>query len=471
MNNLLVSILASTLGFVLPASTLFAQEHAPTPSAAAGMPESTPSNETTVTISTTPTPTTTTLLPSPLDFGIVNIGTSAAAIVTVTNNGTSNQTLSSPYFTITGSDDFTIPGVNTSFPTVQNPISESGRWINGLDAGLQWSNVQVLGGPDHVTGTTVNNPPPYNDSTAALTGTWPQDQTVCGVVYNAGFTATTPHHEIELRLNTAITANMITGYEFNLSVSSDGSQYAQIVRWNGPVNNFTPLASAQSPPGLHNGDTVFASRIGGTLTLTQNGNVLVTTSDSTYLAGSPGVGFWNRGSIGDYASFGFSSFGTNTCLDGTVLAANGGTCTFGVLFTPTVDASETATLTVLGTTVSLTGFGQPAPEVTVTPTTISFGRQKLNTTTPPQTVALVNNSAGTIELSSTPAVGPQSQFAISANTCGTAGSTIASGATCSVSVTFRPTSTGTKSGTLTFGYTGDTGSPLTVSLLGSGSHH
>ena len=117
---------------------------------------------------------------------------------------------------------------------------------------------------------------------------------------------------MELRLRTTITPHRITGYEFDYRVTSDGSQYIGIVRWNGPLNKFAYLTHDPCTvcgPGLHNGDTVKATAIGSTLTLYINGVNYVQVNDSTYTGGSPGIGFWNwGGKVDDNRNYGFTNF-------------------------------------------------------------------------------------------------------------------------------------------------------------------
>ena len=56
--------------------------------------------------------------------------------------------------------------------------------------------------------------------------------------------------EVEIRLNTTISAHSITGYECNYSTHTDGTQYSSIVRWNGPFENFTRIAGPCGNLGL-----------------------------------------------------------------------------------------------------------------------------------------------------------------------------------------------------------------------------
>jgi len=113
-----------------------------------------------------------------------------------------------------------------------------------------------------------------------------------------------------------ITAGNVTGYEFIYSMKNNGNQYAQLVRWNGPLGSFTQIAADSSvPAAIGTGDTLCASRSGGVLTFTRTPNgsttpsTLLTFNDSTYTNGAPGIGQYNKnGTLADNALYGFSSF-------------------------------------------------------------------------------------------------------------------------------------------------------------------
>ena len=116
------------------------------------------------------------------------------------------------------------------------------------------------------------------------------------------------YEEVELRLRTTITADSITGYEFNFRCIADGSQYAQIVRWNGALNDFTYVDS-RTGPGLHDGDVVMATAVGSTLTTYINGTAVFSATDATFAGGNPGVGFYNQdGTTSNNADYGFADF-------------------------------------------------------------------------------------------------------------------------------------------------------------------
>jgi hypothetical protein len=98
-------------------------------------------------------------------------------------------------------------------------------------------------------------------------------------------------------------------------------------------------------------------------------------------------------------------------------------------------------------------------------TAYNYGSQIVDTTSATFIFIVTNTGSANLVMSSE-ALTVGSQFAIVSNTCGT--NTITPAGSCAVGVTFTPTSTGTKSDTLTFT---DNASPTTqtVSLTGTGT--
>ena len=69
----------------------------------------------------------------------------------------------------------------TAFPGTANPISESGKWVNGGTAGGNfWGNIQTTPG----LAFGVSEPTQFGDPTAILTGAWSADQAAQAVVKN-----------------------------------------------------------------------------------------------------------------------------------------------------------------------------------------------------------------------------------------------------------------------------------------------
>lgn len=90
-----------------------------------------------------------------------------------------------------------------------------------------------------------------------------------------------------------------------------GTTYIEIVRWNGPVGNFTYVKQTTGT-GCVEGDVLSASISGSNISVFKNGVLFTTGTDSTYASGGPGIGFysWPDSNVTGY---GFSSF---TATDG-----------------------------------------------------------------------------------------------------------------------------------------------------------
>ena len=100
------------------------------------------------------------------------------------------------------------------------------------------------------------------------------------------------------------------------------------------------------------------------------------------------------------------------------------------------------------------------PLVTLSPGSLTFNSQVVNTTSPSQLVTLSNNQTTGLNISGISASGDFAQT----NNCG---SSLAAGATCAITVTFTPTVTGARSGTITVTDSA-TNSPQITSLAGTG---
>jgi hypothetical protein len=199
----------------------------------------------------------------------------------------------------------------TTFPLTANPISESGRWINGQAVGLDWKDVRTT--PGLASGLNSSTGV-YDDSTALLTGTWGPNQTVIAAVRSVNQKSGNVYEEVEIRLRSAITAHVNTGYEVLFRCNHDGTRYTDIVRWNGPLGNFTSLSHVTSFPGIFDGDVVKATIVGNVITAYVNGVQVNQTADSRYANGNPGMGFFvDGGPVSLNSDFGFTSF---TASDG-----------------------------------------------------------------------------------------------------------------------------------------------------------
>jgi hypothetical protein len=108
-----------------------------------------------------------------------------------------------------------------------------------------------------------------------------------------------------------------------------------------------------------------------------------------------------------------------------------------------------------------TSGGGGTATLAASPTSLTFASQTVGTTSGAQTVTVHNSGTAAAIVSSVAVTGDFHQT----NTCGTS---IAAGASCSVSVTFSPTAAGTRTGSLTV-TSNATNSPTTVALTGTGA--
>ena len=159
---------------------------------------------------------------------------------------------------------------------------------------------------------------------------------------------------------------------------------------------------------------------------------------------------------------------TNTCPVSPATLAAGGTCTIAVTFTPTALGARTGTLTVTDNatgspqTIPLNGTGV-APGVGFDHMTVSFSGQMVTTTSAAMPVMLTNTGTGPLTITSIAASGDFAQT----NTCPASPVTLAALGTCTVNVTFAPTATGARTGTLTV-TDNAAGSPQSIPLTGTG---
>jgi hypothetical protein len=196
----------------------------------------------------------------------------------------------------------------TNFPLNEDPISESGRWVGGKTVGLLFSDFQSISGLafGKESGT---NPAKYDDAIALLTGTWGPNQTVQATVMTVNQKTNPIFEELEIRLRSTITANSSTGYECNFSARNSAHAYVEIVRWNGPMGDFTRLVHNDGASmALKSGDTIRCTALGTTITAYINGVQKAKATDSTFASGNPGMGAYLQGATGLNRDYGFVSF-------------------------------------------------------------------------------------------------------------------------------------------------------------------
>jgi len=158
---------------------------------------------------------------------------------------------------------------------------------------------------------------------------------------------------------------------------------------------------------------------------------------------------------------------TNTC--GSSLAPSA-QCTLSATFTRSAAGTRTASVVFTDNaagspqTVNLTGTGTAA-EVGLSATTLAFGSQLLGASTPAQSVTLTNNGNLALSITSIAVTGTNPGDFPETTTCG---SSVAAGANCTISVTFTPFASGSRTASVTI-TDNAIGSPQTVSLTGTGT--
>ncbi len=210
----------------------------------------------------------------------------------------------------------------------------------------------------------------------------------------------------------------------------------------------TPFAMAQAPVVTLSATTLnFGTAEAGTMTAAQVVK-LTNTGNATLNISQLGAG---------------SAYQVFNDLCTTVDA--GASCTFGVVFQPTAAGTFNYQVTIKDNAagspqkVTLTGIAT-APVVGLSPNEVTFAAQAVGTTSPVQAVTLTNQGTSTLTISSITANGDFTQT----NTC--AGS-LAANKSCTISVTFSPTTGGSRGGTVTINSAGN--SAQNVLLIGTAS--
>ncbi|MEU7339102.1 choice-of-anchor D domain-containing protein [Streptomyces sp. NPDC007074] len=304
--------------------------------------------------------------------------------------------------------------VNVTNALIQQSPYEAVQWVEGTISGVSLNNVTIAG-----------------------TGTFALQEQTGGAAKFTNVTATGVGYS-----SPVYSCNggnfVVTDGGGNSGIS--GTPYCG--GW--PAPNYPPYPSegVTATPGALN----FGSVATGSTSAAQT----VTVSNPTNSAAAVS----SITASGDYSQ-------TSTC--GSSIAANG-SCTVSVKFAPTATGSRTGTLTVdaggTTSTVSLSGTGTaPGPVLNTDPASLSFEGTVVGSSATAQTVKVTNSGTTSATVSGVSASGDFSQT----NNC----ATLAVGASCTVNVGFKPTTGGTRNGSLTVTSNANN-SPTVVSLTGSG---
>ena len=424
------------------------------------------------------------LSPTSLTYGNQTINTtSAAQVVTLSNTGTATMTISAYTFTGTNASDFAqthtcgttlAAGANCTISVTFRPAATGSR-----SASLSISD-NAAGSPQVVTltGTGIAAAPvaslsptsltfgnqTVNTTSAARTVTLSNTGTATMTISTYTFTGTNASDFAQTHTcgtTLAAGANCTISVTFrpaatgsrsaNLSISDNAAGSPQVVTLTGTGIAAAPVASL-SPTSLTFGNqTVNTTSAAKVVTLSNTGTATMTISAYTFTGTN----------ASDFAQ-------THTC--GTTLAT-GANCTISVTFRPAATGSRSASLSISDNAagspqvVTLTGTGiAAAPVASLSPTSLTFGNQTVNTTSAARTVTLSNTGTATMTISTYTFTGTNASDFAQTHTCGT---TLAAGANCTISVTFRPAATGSRSANLSISDNA-AGSPQVVTLTGTG---
>jgi hypothetical protein len=266
-----------------------------------------------------------------------------------------------------------------------------------------------------------------------------------------------------------------SGADYGQAICVDSSGYAYVAGGTASTD-FTPVAGAyQGAPGdtAGNGDAFVAkidpANAAGVALTPQTinfGNQALYTSSTIRTVTLTNVGtlplhITDVATTGDFTE-------TSNCL-GTI-APSGGFCTISITFTPTALEARTDQISITddasGTPHQNTATGtgvNPTTTVQLSPTSLAFASQSVDSTSPVHTVTLTNSGDIALTVTDITVTGDFAQT----NNCPVSPATLPVGASCTMFVTFSPTTTGSRTGSVSI-TDNATGSPQSVSLTGTG---
>jgi fibronectin type 3 domain-containing protein len=372
--------------------------------------------------------------------GTVDSGTARAVTLTATNVAGGSLSKATPLTSASLPAQFTAgawPGISTTIDTSKHfEFSATGN--NGFGLGYQWVRFSLVGEEGLASWELRSNADNYAS-------------TLAKGVYGSGLAAT---GGIPIQANVS-SLGIRTGTTI-FRVYTYGNTGAPLFA-SGAAGNFRRglLGSSASGTDLQVYGRAFPPGTASISPTSQNfgsvptgsaGPLFPFTLTNNSFSQIPATASVDAASSADFSLFG----GCPTTLE------PGDSCTVNVRFNPTTSGAKTGTLTMGTFTAGLSGTG--TSPLNISPPSANFGTISIGSTSAP-TQFTVTNSGGTsmsTPVSITGTDAPQFPFS---NGCP---SSLGAGLSCSVTVSFSPTTTGAKTATLTVG-------GQTASLTGSGT--
>ncbi len=413
----------------------------------------------------------------------VNVYVTNGTITFTANNTTYNLPVPDAMITFTP----TVTAATTTFDSVNN------RWVTTVPSADLTKHLQQFDIPGEIFASGLAFPVPAGGLPGGISN----------VTWSAAFTTDTPGVTLRWEWGAAVYSTFTTNYNLlgvGVKSGDDGKGHCQ---WDGngdragtPENfkQYLVMGATAYYPGDYTGEftrdvgVVPAAMVVSIMPMpvvfaapqAANTTSSAMTVTITNIHQSMSVAIANVAVNGDFAVTALSG----SCPTGTTgfTLAPGNSCAFNVTFAPTDLGTRTGQLIfTLGAIAGMnpddvpppqkvdlvgTGAGGTAPIAGLSQLSLNFGNEEKGTTSAPQTVMLVN--AGGAQLNISSIVPSSGDFTITSNTCGTS---LAPTANCIVGVSFTPTTTGQRTGQLTFTYdnTNLSGLSQAVNLTGRGT--
>ena len=423
-----------------------------------------------------------TVTPNPLDFGGVEVGTSATRTVLVENTSVFDIQVSSvtppaaPFsrvggscpaapFTVTANSSCTIdyafaPGATGPASQTLSITSDAPSSPDDFELRGTGTQAQVSVSPDPLDFGTQEVGTTSAPQSVTITNTGTADLTVSSSLDAAG------------QFGNAGGTCPAAPFTLTPGASCDRAYVFQPMTTGPQPQTITLQSNAPTSPDAIN---LAGTGIQAVLAVAPNpldfgGQEVGTTSaPASITLSNSGSADLNVSAI-DAASAPFSTVG-GSCGAAPFTIGTGASCTIDYTFAPTATGAASQSISVTSNSATspdsfaLQGNGTQAT-LTVTPDPLDFGDQEVGTTSAASTVTLANGGSADLNVSALDAAA--APFAVAGGSCGAAPFTIGAGASCTIDYTFAPTATGAASQSISVTSNSAT-SPDSFTLQGNGT--